>query len=58
MLPLDELPWSGSDGVLAKVCRQPVDGRHDRGDGHREHLHEDRERLGECDDERAVVANV
>ena len=53
VLPLDELPRSGADRMLAEVRRHVV--RRDRRDGHREQLGEDRERLLERDDERGIV---
>ena len=53
--PVDESPWSRSDRTLTEI-RGDVRGN-DRGDRHREQLHECRERLLECDDDRAVVAD-
>ena len=53
MLPVDELPGSGADRSLAEVRRDA--GRYDGRDWHREQLREDRQRLGERHNERAVV---
>ena len=49
----DELPRAGAHGMFTKVGRWLLG--HDRGDRHGQQLGEDCQRLGEGDDDRAVV---